>query len=316
MKGTNRVSLDQLRHLVELATELNFTRAAANCNIAQPPFSRSIQQLEAAVGIQLIDRSKRSNIQLTAAGRLLARDAEILLDQLGIAIARARKHAAPQARLRVGFIEYAYTVLGRDFLDRFHRQRADIAVEPKDLVPNLIEQALTSGQVDCQFLALPEHHHFPRQSALEDWTVKAEPLAAMVSKQHPLARRRTLGLAELVNYPLVLFGRSRAPGVFDMIVHRFRESHLRPKIDEGVLFGQTMVNAVRASQAVGIVPLSLKAAMVDTKVIPIAPDEPLTIRLALVWSKRNRPESLNAFLDYVKRVNAAGPRDRGRRLAP
>lgn len=72
------IDLKRLQHLVLLAEELNFSRAAERACLSQTAFSRSIQALEAEFGIRLFDRGTRS-VQATAAGlHLIARARELL----------------------------------------------------------------------------------------------------------------------------------------------------------------------------------------------------------------------------------------------
>ena len=68
----------KLQHLVLLSEELNFTRAAERANLSQTAFSRSIQAVEAAMGLPIFDRGTRS-VQLTAAGKRIVTSARKVL---------------------------------------------------------------------------------------------------------------------------------------------------------------------------------------------------------------------------------------------
>ncbi|WP_300653936.1 LysR family transcriptional regulator [Pseudomonas sp.] len=72
------IDLKRLQHLVLLAEELNFSRAAERAHLSQTAYSRSIQSLEADFGLRLFDRNTRS-VRPTAAGRHLIARAKSLL---------------------------------------------------------------------------------------------------------------------------------------------------------------------------------------------------------------------------------------------
>ncbi len=59
--------IDKLEFLIALARERNFGRAAAQCGVTQPTFSAGIKQLEATLGVLLVQRKSRF-IGFTAEG--------------------------------------------------------------------------------------------------------------------------------------------------------------------------------------------------------------------------------------------------------
>lgn len=72
------INLNQYRHVLALAEECHFARAAARVHLSQPAFSRSIQAIEAQLGLKLFERQP-GDIRPTPAGVFLVERARRLL---------------------------------------------------------------------------------------------------------------------------------------------------------------------------------------------------------------------------------------------
>ncbi len=92
------VELRHLRAFVAVARLSSFTRAAQQLVITQPALTRTIQQLESAIQVTLLERTSR-HVRLTPAGREFLGPAERVLTSLDTALAAVRPHVT----LRLGF---------------------------------------------------------------------------------------------------------------------------------------------------------------------------------------------------------------------
>ncbi|MDE8346135.1 MAG: LysR family transcriptional regulator, partial [Acidocella sp.] len=96
------MELSQVRYFITLCRTLNFTRAAEQCHVTQPAFTRAIQRLEEELGGALLFR-ERGLTQLTALGRDMRPHLEAMLDaaEAATALAKLRRHSEP-GRLKIG----------------------------------------------------------------------------------------------------------------------------------------------------------------------------------------------------------------------
>src|SRR5262249_6692764 len=144
-----------MRYFVAVAETLHFGRAAERLHISQPPLSRAIRSLEAALGAELFARTKR-RVELTPAGAQLLDEARRTLTQLESAVHQVRAVAAgKQGRLRIGFVSLAdYGVLP-GLLKAFKAARPGVSLALREMLSPDLAAALSARELDFGLLLPP-----------------------------------------------------------------------------------------------------------------------------------------------------------------
>jgi LysR family hydrogen peroxide-inducible transcriptional activator len=148
-------SLRQLRYLVELADRLNFRQAAEASFVTQSTLSAGIKELEALMGVQLVERDTRQ-VRLTAIGQEVVARARQLLASTQDLMALAKGAAEPLAGLLgLGVIPTIAPFLLPSLLPQLRRRYPRLRLHLReDLTERLLER-LRSGQLDMAVIALP-----------------------------------------------------------------------------------------------------------------------------------------------------------------
>jgi LysR family hydrogen peroxide-inducible transcriptional activator len=148
-------SLRQLRYLVELADRLNFRQAAEASFVTQSTLSAGIKELEAVMGVQLVERDTRQ-VRLTAIGQEVVARARQLLASTQDLMALAKGAAEPLAGLLgLGVIPTIAPFLLPALLPQLRRRYPRLRLHLReDLTERLLER-LRSGHLDMAVIALP-----------------------------------------------------------------------------------------------------------------------------------------------------------------
>jgi DNA-binding transcriptional LysR family regulator len=134
--------LDGLRTFVTIATLGNFARASEKLGISRAMASKRMADLEAELGVKLVNRTTRS-MSLTEAGRKMLATAETMFELLESAESEFRSaNATPKGTLRVNApMSFGVRHLGR-IIDAFLLLYPEVAIELTldDRVVNIVEE--------------------------------------------------------------------------------------------------------------------------------------------------------------------------------
>lgn len=141
--------------VVVVAVELNFSRAAIRCNIAQSAFSRRIKQGEEVLGTRLFERQTR-RVRITPSGKLFVREARRTLAQSHRTVSVVQAFAKQQERpLVVGLSSLTDLPHLYNVVERAQRTTSASAFTNRTAyTPELISELLR-GDVDLAVVDLP-----------------------------------------------------------------------------------------------------------------------------------------------------------------
>ena len=149
------MELRHLKYYVAVAEERSFTRAAAALRIAQPALSVQVRQLEAELGVTLLDRSRRT-IALTAAGEAMLVEARRLLSQLDLSVRLVQRiGSGAVGHLAVGFVPSASNSALPLLLRGFRSAHPDVEVHLHEMAPDALVRSSCEGRLDVAFLYGP-----------------------------------------------------------------------------------------------------------------------------------------------------------------
>ncbi|WP_338761023.1 LysR family transcriptional regulator [Massilia sp. METH4] len=255
------MELRHLRYFVAVADEKNFTRAAERLNIAQPPLSRQIQQLEEELGVTLIEKGSRP-LRLTEAGRFFHAHAQELLAKAQDLKAMTQRVGKIERKLSIGFVASTLYGLLPEIVRRFRERYTGVEISFHELTTIEQLQALKEGVIDVGFGRLKGEDAAIRRIVLRD-----EPLIVALPVGHRLTRvPGPLRMSDLMDDPLIVYPRSPRPSFADQVLATFRERMLVPRQVIEVRELQIAIGLVGAGQGIAIVPDSLQG-MIRTDVV-------------------------------------------------
>ena len=248
------MDLRQLRYFVAVATTRNFTRAAEQMHIAQPPLSRQIQALEEELEVQLIQRDTRP-VRLTEAGRLFYEQSLQVLQRVD-QMKNTAKQAGRNHRQSVS-IAYVPSTLygGLPTLVRMFRQRhpdTDVHLVDMGSIQQISE--LKSGRIDLGFGRIRSNDNSVARTVLRE-----ERLVLAIPPAWPLAAEMgPLHLKDLVDPKLIVFPKEPRPSFADDVLGMLHEQGIQPAEVHEVRELHAALGLVAAEVGLCIVPAAAR----------------------------------------------------------
>lgn len=193
------LSLRQLQYVVAVADELGFHRAAERCHVSQPTLSAQVAQIEQVLGVAIFERDKRRVFVTERGEAVVARARRVLLavDELIKAAELGRDKYA--ATLRIGVIPTVAPYLLPDIMPAIAQKYPKLKLVFREEKTEDVMRDVRDGKLDAGLLAV-----VPGLGEVACEVVSDDRFVVAMPKNHPLGKRKTVKLEELVNEPVLL----------------------------------------------------------------------------------------------------------------
>lgn len=288
--------LAQLRCFTNVATELNFRRAAERLNMTQPPLSRQIQLLEHHLGVALFTRSTRS-VALTAAGRAFFVEAQNLLERAQQAAASAKRFAEGDiGSVTISFVGSAvYEFLPKVIAEaRLKQPQVKISLEEMNTYQQ--HEAMRARRIDLGIVRSPL-----LQPGFATECLVREPFVLAVPSTHRLATAETVSVSDLDAEPFLMYSHAAYPPFNELLTGMFRSARVAPQYVQWLGSSLTILALVNAGMGLALVPRC--AASVVFKGVTfrdIDLGEGVQSELHLIWRSDNDNPAFAMLLDAIR----------------
>lgn len=282
----------QLKYFLEICRQRSFSGAAKSLYISQQALSKSIQNLEAEMGVPLFDRTN-NGIRLTQYGKYLEKRAVPILDELECVCADiAQMKDSQQGEVQAAFSFGVISSFPPDWLLNFQSNYPNITVTIKEYPDSMCEQAVYSEQADVGFTIAPvEETRFCSR------VLKRDKMCLLINEKNPLSQKESVCFEELKNERFILVNQEFK--LHHNFTDRCRRAGFEPQIYCSTMEMILVQKLSRANQGIGVSVSFICDNLPGTRAVPFS-DPTCTWEVCLI-TKRNRKASyaVQTFLNYI-----------------
>ena len=293
-------TLRQLRAFATVARTGSFTRAAAELHVSQPALTVQVRDLEAALGLKLVDRNTR-RVQLTAIGRELLPVFERVLGDIRAVAENARELAAgDRGTVLVAALPSLCSRLIPAAIARLKRTHPGVTVRLQDTVALRILAAVRSEEADFGIGSFGS-----LGAAFETTPLLEDRMVAVMPRNHCLAAKASITLREAAAHPLVLMDTQSSVRAVVEAALLGESASASPAYE--VTYMSTAVGFVQAGLGVAILPataleLGLAKGIVTRPIRGVAMRRPIVIARK---AGRSLAPAARIFIDQLRAAAAA-----------
>lgn len=290
------MELRHLRYFIAVADELSFTKAAQKLRLAQPSLTRQVRNLEAEIGVRLLNRAN-NRVSLTEEGSAFLFDAKKLLAMCAESVASVqRMHRGESSSLNIGYIANVHYTLLPATLGAFRKLCPGVALNLFDMRSDEQFQALASRRIDLGFVGL--RPPLPSGGFLSE-CVAYDTILVALPESHPLARKSKVKLSDLALQFFVGMSAQTHPGEREWLLETCQRAGFAARILQEADTEPTAIRFVTDGFGIALMPEQISNQPHEGVVFrPLSP--PLRREMTIAWRADNPSKPLRDYIQILK----------------
>ncbi|ROP61764.1 DNA-binding transcriptional LysR family regulator [Enterobacter sp. BIGb0383] len=246
------MDLKRIKYFCKVIEHGSISEAARQLNMAQPPLSKRIQELEDELGASLLVRSS-NGVEITAAGNYFYHRTCQILNQLEDAARETVKIAQREnAFLRIGLTHLFQSYFQPIILELYKRNPGtELRITVSD--SSNLESFLHDGLIDVAFIQKPR-----ADDAFHCCEFSPVPTVAIISKKiMPALPTAPIDISQLTALPLILLRRYEGTGIYERLIDLLSEHGKYPNIIMHITQPKAIIDCLESGlEAASLLPAS------------------------------------------------------------
>jgi DNA-binding transcriptional LysR family regulator len=292
-----------VRHeiFLEVASQLNFSKAAKALFISQPAVSKHMKALELYYKTTLFER-KGNEIKLTQAGEILfrfLREARIIEKKLEFELSTLKNQLHAKGQLKLGASTTVALYILPKILSAFHQNFPEVKISLLNRNTDTIVTALLEQDID---VGIVEGKN--KISSIVYLPFMKDEVVAVCSAKSTIAKKAVLSLAELRRQPIAL--REQGSGTLEALKYGLKKAGVRmSELQVGIRLAGTeaLKNFLKEDFCLGFLPRRSVVRELETGELVAVKIEKLEITREFYFIQRRGSESdgvTRAFIRFSK----------------
>lgn len=291
------MDIRQLEYFMEVAKQLNFTKAASTLHISQPSLSKTIKNMEDTLGVPLFYRSAKQ-LELTDAGKALLTNAKTVIDAFNNLTSELTDVVnLKKGEVRIGIPPIIGAAFFSTIISQYIESYPGIQVTLTEVGSKKIKDGVDEGTLDIGLIC-----NLPIQKgSFETIKLLKDPLMLIVHHEHQLASKPFITFKEIESEPLIQYRHDFS--LHDSIMEECARHGFYPHIVCESSQKDFMIEMVEAKLGVALLPSKICANIINENIVSIPiEDHPVNLELGMIWKKNKYlPFAVREFIEICEK---------------